>query len=108
MAVMLTGTEQALALAQGRIAASSGHARAVRLAAGLSLYDVARAIGTSAASVSRWESGVCLPRGELAVRYGGLVTALAQQIEPTHSDAPAGNQGVAASSGGALGDALPV
>jgi transcriptional regulator with XRE-family HTH domain len=51
--------------------------RELREAAGLSLAEVGAAIGTSAASIQRWELGQRTPHGELAARYGALLEALA-------------------------------
>jgi transcriptional regulator with XRE-family HTH domain len=91
--------EQALALARVRALAQSGRAREVRLAAQLSLYDVAGAIGSTASSVLRWEQGVRRPYGEPALRYGSLLEALARQIE--NSDAPREEAGASRKEGDA-------
>jgi DNA-binding transcriptional regulator YiaG len=78
--------DQALSLARVRAMAQSGRAREIRLAAKLSLYDVAGAIGSNASSVQRWESGARRPYGAPALRYGSLLDALARQLE--NSDGP--------------------
>lgn len=63
-------------LAQVRALASSGAARSVRLAAGLSLGEVARTLGVSPSTILRWETGERSPRGELALRYTDLLDRL--------------------------------
>jgi transcriptional regulator with XRE-family HTH domain len=75
-----TTSEQVLDLARVRRLASSGEARRVRLAAGLSLYDLAGAVGVAAATVHRWERGESRPSGEAALRYGALLGAVARQV----------------------------
>jgi DNA-binding transcriptional regulator YiaG len=54
----------------------TGQARRLRLRAGLSLPEVAGAIGASAPAVYRWEVGERSPRGERAVRYWRLLQSL--------------------------------
>jgi len=54
----------------------SGAARSVRLAAGLSLGEVARAISVSTTTVLRWEHAQRQPRGEPALRYWELLQQL--------------------------------
>jgi DNA-binding transcriptional regulator YiaG len=80
---MSTGTiaDQTLSLARVRAMAQSGRAREIRLAAKLSLYDVAGAIGSNASSVQRWETGQRRPYGAAALRWTGLLDALARQLE---------------------------
>jgi transcriptional regulator with XRE-family HTH domain len=68
-----------LTLVRVRDLAASGRARAIRLAAGLSLYDIAGAIGSTASSVQRWESGNRRPYGEPALRWCRLLDALEAQ-----------------------------
>lgn len=71
-------TEHDLALiAWARKAAEDGQARAIRERAGLTQLELAEVIGTTEASVSRWESAARLPRGELGLRYGQLLAELA-------------------------------
>jgi transcriptional regulator with XRE-family HTH domain len=52
---------------------ASGRARALREAAHLSRSEVARALGTTPASMSRWEAGLRSPRGEIALNYAKLL-----------------------------------
>ncbi len=68
---------RALALADARSYARSGHGRDVRVSAGLSLADVAGAIGVSTATVHRWETGKYRPAGAAALAWGRLIDALA-------------------------------
>jgi DNA-binding XRE family transcriptional regulator len=98
--------EHVLALASARQRVASGQARSIRLRAGLSLYDIAGSIGTTATTVWRWEGGACLPRGGLAIRYGSLLDALAQQLgEPLNEPNPAGQPGSGtATTTGMVGD----
>ncbi len=76
-------TDQAhlLWLVSARRRAASGEARALRLEAGLSLREVARAVGAgSPATVFRWESGQRTPRGGPAAAYGQLLDELARSL----------------------------
>jgi DNA-binding transcriptional regulator YiaG len=54
----------------------SGAAKSIRTAAGLSLGEVADALGTSKTSVLRWERGERIPRGGLALDYWRLLRTL--------------------------------
>jgi transcriptional regulator with XRE-family HTH domain len=67
---------EALLVARARRAVQDGRARSVRLAAGLSQHEIGAVVRVTAAAVSRWESGVRLPRGEAAVRYAKLLDRL--------------------------------
>jgi DNA-binding transcriptional regulator YiaG len=69
--------DQAVSLARVRRWASSGHAQAIRSAAGLSQGELARLIGVEPATVSRWEAGKRCPRGEAALRYAEILEGLA-------------------------------
>ncbi len=60
-------------LARVRSLARSGAARAARLAAGLSLVEVAEVVGVQPATVSRWERGVRSPHGDAALRYADFI-----------------------------------
>jgi DNA-binding transcriptional regulator YiaG len=51
----------------------SARARELREAAGLSQTETAEIIGTTSATLRRWEAGECQPRGELGYRYGLLL-----------------------------------
>jgi transcriptional regulator with XRE-family HTH domain len=67
----------AVQLAQVRSLTESGLARSIRLAARLSIRDVAATVGASPAAIYRWENGTRSPRGEAALRYGKLLARLA-------------------------------
>jgi transcriptional regulator with XRE-family HTH domain len=68
-------------LADIREAASSGQARRLRLAAGLSLGEIARELGVSVPTVLRWETGGRRPRGGAALRYGELLEELIERSD---------------------------
>jgi len=65
-----------LRLVDVREAAQTGEARRLRLAAGLSLGEVASEVGVGVPTVWRWENGQRRPRGTAAVRYAKLLEAL--------------------------------
>lgn len=65
-------------LLRARELARSGEARRLRLAAPLSLGEMARAVGVSVATVSRWEAGERQPTGEGAVRWARRLARLAE------------------------------
>jgi DNA-binding transcriptional regulator YiaG len=69
-----------VALAEVRLATESGHARAVRQAARVSQSEVARNVGVSQASVSRWEAGDRVPHGKAAQRYAKVLRALEEAV----------------------------
>lgn len=64
-------------LVKARRLASSGTARALRLNAGLSLREVADALGTSHGTVWLWERGQRVPRGAAALAWAALLADLA-------------------------------
>lgn len=68
--------EQVVDLAATRALARSGEARAIRQRAGLSLREMATALGVTRSALQRWEVGLRTPRGESAARYGALLAAL--------------------------------
>jgi transcriptional regulator with XRE-family HTH domain len=67
---------EAVLVARARRATQDGRARSVRVAAGLSQHEVGAVVRVTAAAISRWESGVRLPRGEAAVRYARFLDRL--------------------------------
>ncbi len=69
--------EELLALRDVRAQARTGAARATRLAAGLSLAEVASALGVSHVTVYRWEVGQRTPTGDRALAYKQLLDQLA-------------------------------
>jgi DNA-binding transcriptional regulator YiaG len=56
-------------LAAARFMSTSGEGKRIRLAARLSLSELAAAVGVTKASVCRWESGDMIPRGAHAAAY---------------------------------------
>lgn len=59
---------------------ASGRAREIRTEAGLSLHEVAAAVGVAAATVWRWEAGQRTPRGAAAARYLALLRQLREVV----------------------------
>ena len=76
---MSTATDDLVRLANVRAATHAGAARSLRLAAGLSLREVAANVGVGVSTVYRWENGERRPRGEAAIRYGELLEVLAER-----------------------------
>jgi DNA-binding transcriptional regulator YiaG len=67
---------EALRLAEARQLASSGDGRRIRERVGLSLPEVARAVGVSHVTIGRWERGTRVPRHPAATRWAELLSAL--------------------------------
>ncbi len=63
-------------LSRCRSLVASGAARSIREAAGLSLSEVAGAVGVSKAAIMLWERGDRVPRGAPALAYGRLLQEL--------------------------------
>lgn len=53
--------------------------RVIRLRAGLTQQDLAGAVGTTRATIARWESGTRTPRGELLLAYVAVLELLNPQ-----------------------------
>lgn len=68
--------EEILKISKARALARSGAARSIRLAARLSLSEMAAPIRVSAVTIYRWETGQRSPRGEAAARYAELLESL--------------------------------
>jgi transcriptional regulator with XRE-family HTH domain len=68
-----------LLVAQARHLCASGKALELRLSAGLSIREVAEAIGVSPTAVWRWERGERAPRGAAAAAWAQLLRDLARQ-----------------------------
>ena len=64
------------AVARCRALARSGAARSIRIAAGVSLAEVASQLEVSPSTVHRWETGLRSPRASSAVEYGVLLRSL--------------------------------
>ena len=62
-----------------RALARSGEARTIREAAGLSIREVAAAVGVAPSTVWRWENGAVMPRWEDAQRYARLLQQLRER-----------------------------
>ena len=73
---LVIGNADLVGLARVRGLVRSGDARVIRLARGLTMGEVARSVGVTVATVSRWESGERVPRGAPALRYGELLDSL--------------------------------
>lgn len=69
----------ALRLVHLRAAISTGETRRTRVAARLSISELAAACGVNQSTLWRWEQGKRLPRGERAVRYADLLDSLREQ-----------------------------
>ncbi|HYN64055.1 MAG TPA: helix-turn-helix transcriptional regulator [Candidatus Limnocylindrales bacterium] len=65
--------EGARQLALVRRMARTGAARAMREEAAISLREMAEAVGTSRASLSRWERFEAVPRAEAALRWARVL-----------------------------------
>jgi DNA-binding XRE family transcriptional regulator len=72
----VTAIDEAVALARLRADLASGKAREVRKRARLSQADVARAVGVDPQTVTNWEAGRRMPRGETAIKYATLLHEL--------------------------------
>lgn len=66
---------------------ASGSAKQARVASGMSLKNVADAIGTNFTTVWRWENRKAKPSTDAAIRYLDLLRSLAE-LAPL--DTPAG------------------
>lgn len=73
----LTGEDMVLAQ-QGREMARTGAARVLREGAGVTVEDMARAIGASVRSLIRWEHGDVLPRARHGAAWARILRELAQ------------------------------
>ncbi len=71
-------TNDVVKLATVRRLAQSGRARRIRLDAGVSIAEIARAIGVSSPTVYRWEVGENNPQGAAALAYFQLITDLSE------------------------------
>ncbi len=72
-------TEELERLATVRRLVATGEARRRRVAASLSLGEVAGACGVDSSTVSRWETGVRRPRGTAALRYGHVLDLVTKE-----------------------------
>jgi DNA-binding transcriptional regulator YiaG len=95
----VTNASDLIELFEARRLASTGEAHKIRAACGLSLADIAAAIGRTPATVSRWEHAQTVPYGAAARRYGRLLAELREHLNGTHQATgphtdvdPAGNR----------------
>jgi transcriptional regulator with XRE-family HTH domain len=68
--------ERAQLIAAAREWASSGAARIVRQAAGMSVREMAELVGVSPHTIGRWENRITRPRGNPGARYGDVLRTL--------------------------------
>lgn len=68
-------------LARARTLARTGEGARVRALAAISLQEIARSSGCSAATVWRWERGERAPHGEAAVAWARLLVELQQAVK---------------------------
>jgi len=66
--VRCMGNQNLVRLARARDLARSGLARDVRLAAHVSLAELAAPVGVNISTLSRWERGLAQPTGRAALR----------------------------------------
>jgi transcriptional regulator with XRE-family HTH domain len=85
----MNAAEEELTVARVRSWLRSGRARAIRRRAGMSQADVARAIGTDAPQISRWESGMTTPHRDSALKLARLYDELEKIIRDENADATA-------------------
>jgi DNA-binding transcriptional regulator YiaG len=69
------------ALMEVRQWAASGHALRIREQSGTSQAEWATVVGTTVPTISRWERGLRVPRGEAALRYHALLKSLKKQLK---------------------------
>ncbi len=75
-------TKDVLRLSAARAHAATGTGRKIRLGAGLSMAEVAAAIGVAEPTVWRWEGGKSRPRGAAAIRWAELLEMLSASPSP--------------------------
>ena len=74
--------EEIMLLAQARKRVRDGtSARDIRRAAGVTLADMAKALGVDESAVSRWENGNRKPRGDVAIRWAELLAELTRMSD---------------------------
>ena len=75
------GSRELRELQRMRDMVHGGLVRAVRVNAGLSLREVAQAVGVTPSAVFYWEQGKNVPRGEPAIRYARVLLELEKASE---------------------------
>jgi transcriptional regulator with XRE-family HTH domain len=63
-------------LAEIRRRAANGEARAARIAADITLAEIAEVVGVDRSTICRWENGQRVPRGPAALVYGRTLALL--------------------------------
>lgn len=81
-------SKEIVRLSAARTHATEGTGRAIRRAAGLSMSEVASAVGVSEPTICRWETGNSRPRGIAAVRWADLLAELSRST-PSRRRQPA-------------------
>jgi transcriptional regulator with XRE-family HTH domain len=76
MILSRTDHETLRRLAWVRTVSTDGRARQLRLDARFSGSELARLVGVTPATLSRWENGLRTPRGEAAERYAAVLEEL--------------------------------
>lgn len=79
-------TKDILLLSAARTHAATGSGRSIRKDAGLSIAEIAAAIGVAEPTVWRWEEGKHRPRGAAGIRWAALLAELAA-VAPTRAHA---------------------
>lgn len=74
-----TTTEDLRALRRVRALVASGAAQAMRVNAGLTFAEVARAANVADKTIRRWEARERVPHGAAALRYLAVLDALTEQ-----------------------------
>jgi DNA-binding transcriptional regulator YiaG len=64
----------------------TGRAKAIRLAAQVSLDEMATDVGVTPGAVHRWESGSRRPHGEAALRYLEVLRRLGEAVSEREGD----------------------
>jgi len=67
-------------LIEVRDAARTGRAKDLRRQSGLAQAELGDFCGVSAATISRWENGSRVPRGEAALRYARALLQLQAKV----------------------------
>jgi DNA-binding transcriptional regulator YiaG len=78
VAGMRKRTEHAI---RGRMKARDGSGRTLRIAAGLSLAELAEELDVDKGTLSRWERGLESPRRSAAIRYERLIDKLERIVK---------------------------
>lgn len=92
---MATEVERVIDLVATRRLLRDGVGKQIRLAAGLSVREMAAAVGCDVSALARWEAGDRVPRAVNAERYIGVLRNLLRasdveaELKPREDDAPA-------------------